>query len=39
MITEEERRRIREGIDRLVLFDDLAFSYPFAMTRRRFSSY
>ena len=29
MITEEERRRIREGIDRLVLFDDLAFSYAF----------
>ena len=29
MITEEERRRIWEGIDRLVLFDDLAFSYAF----------
>ena len=29
MISEEERRRIREGIDRLVLLDDLAFSYAF----------
>ena len=29
MISEEERSRIREGIDRLVLLDDLAFSYAF----------
>ena len=29
MISEEERIRIREGIDRLVLLDDLAFSYAF----------